>query len=64
MGVLESIRPLVAALLLRLRALHEDQRGYSTEAVIVTAALAALAIAAAAIITIKVLAQANAVQTH
>lgn len=64
MSVLQLIRPLVSGLLLRLRALHEDQRGYSTETVIVTAALAALAIAAAAIIAAKVLAQANAVQIH
>ena len=51
---------LVAALRQRLR----DQRGYSTEAIVITAALAALAIIVAAIITVKVVSQANAIQTH
>lgn len=49
-----------AALGQRLR----DQRGYSTEAIVITAALAALAIIVAAIITVKVISQANAIQTH
>lgn len=47
----------------RLRALSEDQRGYSTEAVVVTALLVALAILAVGIITAKVISRANAIQT-
>lgn len=47
-----------------LRQRLRDQRGYSTEAIVITAALAALAIIVAAIITVKVVSQANAIQTH
>lgn len=47
-----------------LRQRLHDQRGYSTEAIVITAALAALAIVVAAIITVKVVSQANAIQTH
>ena len=48
----------------RLRAVQRDQRGYSTEAVVVTAALAALAIAVTGIIAFKVIQQANNVTTR
>jgi hypothetical protein len=61
---LEPLRLLATALWERLRALQRDQRGYSTEAVVVTAALAALAIAVTAIIAYKVTQQANSVSTH
>lgn len=52
-----------ATLWRRLRALNRDQGGYSTEAVVVTALLVALAIAAVGIITAKVISKANAIQT-
>jgi len=52
-----------SALWRRLRTLSNDQRGYSTEAVVVTALLVALAIAAVGIITAKVISKANAIQT-
>jgi hypothetical protein len=64
MPTLVPIHAMMAALWERLRTLHDDEDGYSTEAVVVTAALAALAIAAVAIIAAKVISQANAVQTH
>lgn len=47
----------------RLRALNADQRGYSTEAVVVTALLVALALLAVGIITAKVISRANSIQT-
>jgi hypothetical protein len=61
---LDPIRTLVTMLVARLHALQHDQRGYSTEAVVVTAALAALAIAVTGIIAFKVMQQANNVATH
>jgi hypothetical protein len=64
MSELVPIRTLMATLWARLRALQEEQRGYSTEAVVVTAALATLAIAVTAVIAYKVLSQANNVATH
>ena len=64
MSNLDPIRTLMAALWQRLRALQHEQRGYSTEAVVVTAALATLAIAVTAVIAFKVLQQANNVATH
>ncbi|MGH9118039.1 MAG: hypothetical protein ACRD0A_09240 [Acidimicrobiales bacterium] len=51
--------PLMQALWGRLKDLRADDRGMTTEAVIVTAFLAALAIGATAIITIKVTQAAN-----
>lgn len=57
---LELIR--VTAMTLRCRvaqARHLDDSGYTTETVVVTALLIALAIAAVTIITAKVLAKAN-----
>ena len=47
-----------------LRPAHRGQWGYSTEAVVVTAALAALAIAVTAIIAFKVTQQANGITTR
>jgi hypothetical protein len=64
MSDLDPIRTLMTVLWTRLGALHRDQRGYSTEAVVVTAALAALAIAVTGIIAFKVMQQANNVATH
>ncbi len=47
------------------RRLAVDERGaFSTEVVLLTAALAALAIAAGAVITNKILAKANAIPTN
>jgi len=64
MPELESIRTLMSVLWERLRTLHRDQRGYSTEAVVITAALATLAIAVAGIIAYKVTQQASNISTH
>jgi len=47
----------------RLQTLLRDQRGYSTEAVVVTALLVALALLAVGIITAKVISKANSIQT-
>jgi hypothetical protein len=60
---LDGLGTLIAEVWRRLRALGEDQRGYSTEAVVVTALLVALAILAVGIITAKVISRANAIQT-
>jgi hypothetical protein len=54
---------LIARLWCRLGALHRDQRGYSTEAVVITAALAALAIVVTGIIAVKVTSTANGIST-
>jgi hypothetical protein len=61
---LEAIRALTAVLAAHIGALGRDQRGYSTEAVVVTAALAALALVVVGIIAYKVTQQANGIQTH
>lgn len=47
----------------RLAATHRDERGYSTEAVVVTALLVALAIVALGIIAAKVIGKANSIST-
>ncbi len=47
----------------RLQIINQDERGYSTEAVLLTALLAALALAVGVIITIKVTNKANAIPT-
>jgi hypothetical protein len=61
---IEFIRTLARALRERLAvARAEADAGYSTEAVVVTALLVALAIAAIAIIASKVLAKANSIST-
>jgi hypothetical protein len=59
----ESLRSVAATLWLRLHTLHREQKGYSTEAVVVTALLVALAIVAVGIITAKVISKANSIQT-
>ena len=64
MADLDAIRALTAMLVVHLGALRRDQRGYSTEAVVVTAALAALALVVVGIIAFKVTQQANGIQTH
>ena len=64
MSELDPIRSLMAKLWERLRALHGDQRGYSTEAVVITAALATLAIVVMGIIAFKVTQQANSISTR
>jgi hypothetical protein len=47
----------------RLRVVRDDERGMTTETVIITAVLAALALAATAIIVNKVTAKANSIDT-
>ena len=49
--MLTSLSILVTVLRARIQALQADQRGYSTETVVVTALLVALALAVIAIIT-------------
>lgn len=59
-----EIRPLTVhmhRLRARLRELVRDERGYSTETVLVTALLVALAIAVIAIIALKVRNKANSI---
>ena len=63
MPELECLRAFAATLRQRLRTLHREQKGYSTEAVVVTALLVALAIVAVGIITAKVISKANSIQT-
>ncbi len=46
---------------IRLQLLNTDERGYSTEAVLLTALLAALALAVGVIITFKVTGKANSI---
>ena len=59
------IRHLISLLSDRWRTMREDpDAGYSTEAVIVTALLAALALTAIGIIVAKVIAQANSISTN
>lgn len=58
------LRHLLCALSARWQALRaEGEAGYSTEAVIVTALLAALALTAVGIIVAKVIAKANTIST-
>ena len=60
----EMLRVLTSVLLGRLAAARaEPEAGYSTEAVVVTALLVTLAIAAMAVIAAKVLAKANSINT-
>jgi hypothetical protein len=56
-------RCLAELLVGRLRAIREDERGMTTEAVIITAVLAALAITVGIIITQKVTSKANSIPT-
>jgi hypothetical protein len=61
---LEVIRAMVRVLRGRLSEVRAvSDAGYSTEAVVITALLVALAIAAVAIIATKVLAKANSITT-
>ena len=64
MADLEALRALAAMLAAHMGELRRDQRGYSTEAVVVTAALATLALVVVGIIAYKVTQQANGIQTH
>lgn len=48
---------------LRLQLVRSDERGYSTEAVLLTALLAALALAVGVIITTKITGKANSIPT-
>jgi hypothetical protein len=55
------VLPLMQVLWGRLKELRSDDRGMTTETVIITAALAALAIAVTTIIVIKVTNEANSI---
>jgi hypothetical protein len=59
---LHALTALIALIRARTRALHGED-GYSTEAVVVIALLVAMAIAAVAIISAKVLSKANSIST-
>ncbi len=48
----------------RLAVVRADERGYTTETVVLTAIMVLLAIAVGGIITVKVLAKANAIETE
>ncbi len=66
-NVVPSLAPVAVAWALlraRLGAARADERGYSTETIIVTALLAALAITATGIIVAKVLDKANDIKTE
>lgn len=60
---LSYIRVAMAHLRARLSVTRNDEGGYSTEAVVVTALLVVLAIAAVGIISVKVIDKANGLQT-
>ncbi len=61
---LVAIQALVGVLRARLAASKHDERGMTTETVIITAVLALLAITAGAIITAKVMGKANSIRTE
>jgi hypothetical protein len=56
-----AMLPLMRLLWTRLQAARDDDRGMTTEAVIITAALAALAIAATTVIIAKVTGEAESI---
>lgn len=56
-----EVQILVASIRAGLERLRQDERGYSTEAVVVTAVLVAAAIAVLAIIIAKVVEKANGI---
>jgi len=60
---LQVLRIYTEVLVTRLQAARRDERGMTTETVIITAVLAALALAATAIIVTKVTAKANSINT-
>ncbi len=60
---LSVLRHLMAALCGRLSSIRKSDAGYSTEAVIVTALLVALALSAVGIIAAKVIGKANSITT-
>ncbi|SFQ19641.1 hypothetical protein [Amycolatopsis rubida] len=59
--MLTEVQILIAHIRAELQRLHRDDGGYSTEAVVVTAALVLLAIAVIAIIVTKVTQKANGI---
>ena len=59
--MLNEFQILIARIRVELERLHRDEGGYSTEAVVVTAALVLLAIAVIAIIVAKVTEKANGI---
>ena len=61
---LATLRCMWAFARMRLREMHEDERGEVTEKVILVAIFAALALAAGAIIVSKVTAKANSIPTQ
>jgi hypothetical protein len=60
---LQVLRTYAAVAVARLQDARRDERGMTTETVIITAVLAALALAATAIIVAKVTAKANSINT-
>ncbi len=63
MPELTIFRMVASVLLDRLRAARRDERGMTTETVIITAVLATLALAVTAIIVTKMTAEANNIPT-
>jgi hypothetical protein len=61
---LVGLQALITAVVGRLRATWRDDAGMTTETVIITAVLAALALAVTAIIVAKVTAKANSILLH
>ena len=64
MTELMYFRAVIARLQQRLFASRQNESGYSTETVVVTALLVVMAIAAVAIISVKVMNKANGLQTQ
>jgi hypothetical protein len=62
--MLELLQPLLWWVRSRLDASHRDERGMTTETVILIAIFAGLAIAAGAIIVAKVISKANSIPTN
>ena len=63
MSELTYVQMMMTHLCSRLREARRNEDGYSTEAVVVTSLLVVMAIAAVAIISVKVLDKANSLQT-
>jgi hypothetical protein len=61
--MLTTLLTLLTVIRARLQSLHADQRGYSTETVVVTALLIALALAVIAVIAAAVTGKAHQIST-
>ena len=64
MGELTLLRTVLSFLATEVRKFREDERGMTTETVIITAVLAALAIAVTAIIVAKMTGKAESIPTE